>query len=132
MSVDLQTLATAWLEAFAQRDFDRFAGLLEPAVAFRALTPPGLREASDPGGVIGRIRGWFGPSDVFAIRSSGIDLVADRVRITYRVDVHEDGAWLTVDQTLFAAAGDSGFSAIDLLCSGFRPIAPPSDLVANP
>lgn len=129
MSKELEGLARRWLSTLSRRDFDQLGGMLEPDVRFRALTPPGLREASDPTGVVSRFRDWFGVADVFVMRSSNVDLVADRVSVTYRIDVHENGEWLTVEQTMIGASGTHGFSSIDLLCSGFRPIAQPSDLV---
>jgi len=128
MTDDLEALAHAWLAAFAERDFDRLETLLDPDVRFRSLAPPGLREADDPAGAVARVRGWFGVADVFALRSSEISLVADRVRLNYRVDVREDGEWLTVEQTVYGARGVRGFAGVDILCSGFRPIPMPPDL----
>ena len=122
------SLADQWLAAFAGRDFERLERLLDPTVRFRALIPRGLREATDPAAAVALIRGWFGDCDVFVVRSAIVDTVADRVRVQYRIDAHEDGAWWAIDQTLYGTPGEAGFAAIDLLCSGFRHVDRPSDL----
>lgn len=128
---DLEALAHDWVAAISRRDFDRLEGLLDPEVRFRALIPRGLREAGDPIGAVAWLRDWFGAADVYAMRSTDIALVGDRVRVTYRVDVHEDGEWLTVEQTMVGTGGTRGFARVDILCSGFRPIPAPSDLVVE-
>ena len=121
-------LADEWLAAFARRDFERLEALLDPTVRFRALIPRGLREATDPAAAVALIRGWFGDCDVFVVRSAVVDTIADRVRVQYRIDAHEEGAWWAVDQTLYGAPGEAGFAAVDLLCSGFRRVDRPLDL----
>jgi hypothetical protein len=126
---DLEDLGNRWLAAFSTRDFDALEGLLDPEVRFRALVPRGLREATGPVDAVRWVRLWFGDSDVFAIRSAAVEVVADKVKVDYRVDVHEEDAWSTVDQTLYGAARDGRFVTLDVLCSGFREIEAPADMV---
>ncbi len=126
---DLEDLGNRWLAAFSTRDFDALERLLDPEVRFRGLIPRGLREATGAVDAVRYVRTWFGDCDAFAVRSAAVDVVADRVKVDYRVDVHEDGAWSTVDQTLYGEARDGRFIALDVLCSGFRGIEAPPDLV---
>lgn len=123
----LESLGRRWLAAFTVRDFDRLEQLLDPDVRFRALIPRGLREASRAEDAVGFLRAWFAESDVFIVRSAEVDQVSDRIRVRYRVDVHEEGAWSTVDQTLYAESRADLFADVTLACSGFRPIDAPVD-----
>ena len=125
---DLESLGRRWLAAFTVRDFDQLERLLDPEVRFRALIPRGLREASGPVDAVGCLRAWFGESDVFVVRFAEVDRVSDRIRAHYRVDVHEEGGWYTVDQTLYGVARDDLLTDIALVCSGFREIDAPADL----
>jgi hypothetical protein len=125
---DLESLGRRWLAAFTVRDFDQLERLLDPEVRFRALIPRGLREASRAADAVLLLRGWFGDSDVFAVGFADVDQVSDRIRIHYRVDVHEEGAWYTVDQTLYGVARDDVLMDVTLACSGFRAIDAPVDL----
>jgi hypothetical protein len=77
---------------------------------------------------VGFVRAWFADCDVFVVRSAEVDPVSDRIRVRYRIDVHEEGAWSTVDQTLYAAARDDVLTDITLACSGSRAIDAPADL----
>ena len=76
------------------------------------------------------LRAWFGESDVFVVRFAEVDRVSDRIRVHYRVDVHEEGGWSTVDQTLYGVARDDVLTDVTLACSGFRAIDAPVDLEA--
>jgi len=125
---DLETLGRRWLAAFTVRDFDQLERLLDPEVRFRALIPHGLREASRAVDAVRFLRGWFGESDVFVVRFAEVDRVSDRIRAHDRVDVHEDGGWYTVDQTLYGVARADLLTDVALACSGFRAIDTPVDL----
>lgn len=125
---DLESLGHRWLAAFTARDFDQLERLLDPEVRFRALIPRGLREASRAADAVRFLRAWFGESDVFVVRFAGVDQVSDRIRVHYRVDVHEDGSWSTVDQTLYGVARDDVLTDVTLACSGFREIDTPVHL----
>ncbi len=125
---ELELLGRRWLAAVRVRDFDRLERLLDPEVRFRALIPRGLREASRAVDAVRFLRAWFAECDVFIVRSAEVDQVSDRIRVHYRVDVHEEGAWSTVDQTLYAAARADLLTDVTLACSGSRPIEAPVDL----
>lgn len=46
------SLAEAFIDALARRDFSQLQALFDPQVRFRALIPSGLRAAGDAAGAI--------------------------------------------------------------------------------
>jgi ketosteroid isomerase-like protein len=108
--------------ALTERDFPRLAGTLAPDVRMRALLPPGPVEVSGPEAVAAKFSSWFGDAEELELVRSGSDEVADRLHIFYRLHVKKpDGLWKTIEQHAFSAFDDRGITALDLLCTGFRP-----------
>lgn len=114
-------LAEAFVDALARRDFARLHGLFDAQVRFRALVPPGLRDAGDAAGAVGHLRRWFGDADRFELVASTIGRVGPRLRVGYRIRLREDGAWSIVEQQAYLDGRDDRIRALDLLCSGFLP-----------
>jgi hypothetical protein len=53
---------------------------------------------------------------------SGSDAVADRLHVSYRLRVRRSGdLWNVVEQHLLCAHDVGRITALDLVCSGFRP-----------
>jgi hypothetical protein len=114
--------ATDLVTAVAQRDFPRLARSLAPEVRMRALLPPGPIEVSGAEGTAAKFSSWFGDAEEFELLRSGSEPVADRVHVFYRLRVKKPGAVRKiVEQHLLCAFDDEGISAIDLVCTGFRP-----------
>jgi hypothetical protein len=108
--------------ALAKRDFGRLAGTLAPDVRMRALIPPGPVELSGAAPAAARFASWFGGSDRLELVQSGTEEVGDRLHAFYRLRVKRSGdPWKIVEQQLFCALDEGRITAIDLLCSGFRP-----------
>lgn len=108
--------------ALAERDFDRLAGTLAPDVRMRALIPPGPVELTGARPAAARFAIWFGESDGLELVQSGSDEVGDRLHIFYRLRVKRpDDSWKVIEQHLFCALDDGHITALDLVCSGFRP-----------
>ena len=117
-----QSSATDLVTAVAQRDFPRLARSLAPEVRMRALLPPGPIEVSGAEGTAAKFSSWFGDAEEFEILRSGSEPVADRVHVFYRLRVKKPGdVRKIVEQHLLCAFDDEGISAIDLVCTGFRP-----------
>jgi SnoaL-like protein len=114
------TVPQAFLAPLAVRDWDRLARCFSPNVLFRALTPPALREAASPQEVAAWFSHWWDAADQFEVMESEITPVADRVRIRYRVRMHED-AWVIVEQQAYCEIGARGIEMMDLVCTGDRP-----------
>jgi hypothetical protein len=108
--------------ALAERDFARLAETLTPDVRMRALIPPGPLELSGADAAAAKFSSWFGNAEEFELIRSGTDTVADRLHVFYRLRVKKPGdIRKIVEQHLLCALDGEGISAIDLVCTGFRP-----------
>jgi hypothetical protein len=108
--------------ALAERDFDRLAGVLATDTRMRALIPPGLVELSGAEPAAARFASWFGEAEGLELIQSRSDAVGDRLHISYRLRVKRSGdPWKLVEQHLFCALDGGRITALDLVCSGFRP-----------
>ena len=114
----------ALVTALAQRDFARLADTLTADVRMRALIPPGTIELSGAENAAAKFSSWFGDAEEFELVRSGSDTVADRLHVFYRLRVKRPGdPWKVIEQHLFCALDEGRITALDLVCSGFRPDA---------
>lgn len=113
--------AARFVDALAAHDFDALQAALAPEVRFRALIPPGFREAAGAAEARRLIESWFGDSEEYAVVSRVVAPVGDREHAAYRVEGRENGEGYVVEQQFFATLGPAGIARLDLLCSGFRP-----------
>jgi SnoaL-like domain len=115
-------LGAVLVAALTARDFDRLAGTLAPGVRMRALIPPGPVELAGAGPAAARFASWFGESEGLELVRSGSDEVGDRLHVFYRLRVKRPGdSWKLIEQHLFCALDEGRITALDLVCSGFRP-----------
>jgi SnoaL-like domain len=115
-------LGTGLITALAQRDFPRLANTLTPDVRMRALIPPGPVEVSGAEAAAAKFSSWFADAEELELIRSGSDTVADRLHVFYRLRVKKPGDHRKiVEQHLLCALADDRISALDLVCSGFRP-----------
>ncbi|MFM6849858.1 MAG: hypothetical protein ACKOVB_12250 [Terrabacter sp.] len=115
------------LEALAHQDFVMLADALEGDVHLRALVAKGLVELQGPADVADKFRFWFGDTDVFELLDATIGAVADRLHLSWRVRLQAsrlgDG-WRVVEQQAYVSCAQSGrIDRIDLLCTGYIPVA---------
>jgi hypothetical protein len=112
----------ALVAALAERDFDHLADALAPTVRMRALIPPGPVEVSGRDPAAARFASWFGGREALRLVDSASDAVGDRLHVSYRLRVKDAGEpWRIVEQHLFCTIDASWITALDLVCSGFRP-----------
>ena len=112
----------ALVTALAQRDFARLADTLTADVRMRALIPPGPIELSGAENAAAKFSSWFGDAEEFELVRSGSDTVADRLHVFYRLRVKKPGDLSkVVEQHLLCTVDDHRISALDLVCTGFRP-----------
>ena len=110
------------IAALAERDFPRLASTLAPDVRMRALIPPGLVEIFGAEAAAEKFSSWFGDAEEFELICSGIDPVADRVHVFYRLRIRKPGYTAKlVEQHLLCAFAGNQVNLLDLVCSGFRP-----------
>ena len=114
---ELRDVGEAFLQALANRDFEALRACLQQDVSFRALVPPGVRQATDASGTVNRLRLWFGEADSYEMLWAEIGQVAHRLSITYRIRLHDSDGWQVIEQRLYCDVGDDGrLSTLDLLC----------------
>jgi hypothetical protein len=112
----------AFITALAQRDFSGLADTLRADVRMRALIPPGPLEISGAEAAAAKFAAWFGDAEEFELIRSGSDTVADRLHVFYRLRVKKPGDIAKiVEQHLLCAFDDHRITALDLVCTGFRP-----------
>jgi hypothetical protein len=115
---------TGFIAALAARDFPRLAGTLTPDVRMRALIPPGLVEVSGAEAATAKFESWFGDAEEFGLLQSGRDAVADRLHVFYRLRVKKPGnVPKLVEQHLLCTLDTDRINGLDLVCTGFRPLA---------
>jgi hypothetical protein len=115
-------LGAILVAALTERDFGRLAGTLAPDVRMRALIPSGSVELSGAKPAAATFALWFGESNGLELVGSGSDEVGDRLHVFYRLRVKRPGApWKVIEQHLFCALDEGRITALDLVCSGFRP-----------
>jgi hypothetical protein len=115
-------LGTALITALAQRDFPRLANTLTPEVRMRALIPPGPVEVLGAEAVAAKFSSWFADAEELELVRSGSDTVADRLHVFYRLRLKKPGDLRKiVEQHLLCAFDEDRITALDLVCSGFRP-----------
>jgi hypothetical protein len=114
--------AATLVAALAERDFDGLAGVLATDTRMRALIPPGPVELSGAEPIAARFASWFGDAEGLELDHSGTDEVGDRLHVSYRLRVKRPGdPWKVIEQHLFCALDEGRITALDLVCSGFRP-----------
>ena len=110
------------VSALGERDFDRLADVLSPTVRMRALIPPGPVDVAGRDMAAARFASWFGDREGLTLMASASEAVGDRVHVSYRLRLKDaDGQWRIVEQHLFCTIEGGRISALDLVCSGFRP-----------
>lgn len=123
-SKGLRDVAAAFLDALAAREFTAAQSVLAHDVRFRMLVPGGLMTDEGADATIGWFRSWFAEADPFQVEASSAEEVEGRAAVTYRLRLHTANGWQLIEQHLMLDVGADGrIGTIDLLCSGFRPIA---------
>jgi hypothetical protein len=115
-------LGAALVTALAERDFARLADTLTPDARMRALIPPGPVEVSGAEAAAAKFSAWFGDAEELEVVRWGSETVADRLHVFYRLRVKKPGNLeKIVEQHLLCALEDDRITALDLVCTGFRP-----------
>jgi hypothetical protein len=112
----------AFLSALARRDFAELALCFATEARFRALVPSGVREGTGPQETIAWLRRWFESADLFQLERTALDVVVDRLHISYRIRVRKEGVLYLIEQQAYCEAANGQLNAMNLVCSGFRPL----------
>jgi TusA-related sulfurtransferase len=121
--VERTTVVERFVEAVARVDYRATFAALSHDVRFRYLIPSGPGELIGAADVAARYFEWFGETDSLEVQALVVDPLPDRVSARYRFLLHEQGGWEVVEQQSYIDVDERGrITAIDLLCSGFRPL----------
>jgi NAD(P)-dependent dehydrogenase (short-subunit alcohol dehydrogenase family) len=117
-------LGRRFVEAIVGHDWDALAACFAADARLTAVVPKenAFRDRVGREAAAGQLKAWFGNADVTELLDSDVESIADRVRIVYRIREHEPDGWYLVEQVAYATVDDGGFSAMNLACSGFRPL----------
>jgi TusA-related sulfurtransferase len=124
----LQNVGEAFVNALADRDFERLRAAIADDVRFRLLLPKGPQAHSGVNETVESFVRWYGDVDELHLESSRVEAVAGRLVLTYRFRLHDEDGWQVIEQHVVAdVAPDGRLETIDLLCSGFLPVIGPGD-----
>ena len=112
----------AFVESFADADFERIESLLAPDVAFRKLTPGGYAEATTVEGALEWFRNWRADVEDAELLAARVEPIGGKIQIEYTVRGVEDGMLQVFRQTAYATIEDGRIAAMDVLCSGSHPV----------
>ena len=115
-------IGQTYLDALAERDFERIEKLLHPNIRFRGLIPRAEREESTAQEAVSWLRCWFETAEVFIVTQYSIDQVIDRLHIAYRVLIRVQDVWQEFAQQIYCIVENELIVDMALLCSGFRPL----------
>ena len=115
----------AFLEALANRDYQRMADTLGPNVRFRAMLPPGPMNWDGSDEVANVFGSWFGDAVDFEVVDATVGEVGGRLHLSWRLRLRPapfgiGEGWHVIEQQAYADAAET-IDSLDLLCSGFRP-----------
>jgi TusA-related sulfurtransferase len=124
----LQEAGEVFVNALADRDFERLRAAIADDVRFRLLLPKGPQAHSGVAETVESFVRWYGDVDELHLESSSVETVAGRLVLMYRFRLHDEDGWQVIEQHVVAdVAPDGRLEKIDLLCSGFLPVIGPGD-----
>src|SRR2546429_9254861 len=114
--------ADRFARAIAAKDYVHMFSALARDVRFRYLVPSGPGQLEGAAEVAAKFFGWFGNADEIGIERILAEPLPDRTSLRYRFLLHRQDGWKEIEQQQYVDVDEDGLiSAIDLLCSGFRP-----------
>jgi TusA-related sulfurtransferase len=115
---------TRLVEALAAGDRPALTGLLAAEVRLRALLPSRSVDRTGAAEVAEEMLGWFAEVPEIVPLSRSVDTVAGLWHLAYRFALRGTGPEEVVEQHAYCTVPDGTITAIRLVCSGFRPVAP--------
>jgi hypothetical protein len=115
-----QNPADAFVKTLERLDFAALEELFADDVVFRALVPPGFREATGSAEAAALIRGWFaGAAEATIVRRDSAT-VGDRHCANYRLRLTGEAEPVVAEQKVICTLAGGRIASLDLLCSGFH------------
>ena len=118
-------LGRRFIDAIVAHDWPAISDCFEADGRFRAVVPNTKPFRDHVGGAAAadQLRRWFGDADITELMESNVQPVEDRIRVTYRIHEHEPDGWFVVEQQAYITLGHQAIAYMNLVCSGFRPVA---------
>ena len=113
--------AERFAECMAARDFAGIEACLDPGVRFRALTPNHTWGHFGAASAINTIQNWFEDVDFGELIDVRAEPVGDRVRVGYRLRLHNHNGWHVMEQQAFCVMSDDRIADISIICNGNQP-----------
>jgi hypothetical protein len=113
-----------FLHSLETRDFETLADCFAPDAKLRALLPSRIREEDGRDAIEARYRFWLGDLGDYELLRTASDTVVDRALVRYRVrGVDPEDGPSEMEQHGYATVEDGRITALNVVCSGFRPLA---------
>jgi ketosteroid isomerase-like protein len=110
-----------FLDAIAERDYAGMRACLADDTRLRALVPTRLRDEEGADAVVERFRFWWDDIEDFHLIEGDADDMADRTHLRYRIGGRDEGVESVMEQHAYATVEDGRITALNLVCSGWRP-----------
>ena len=110
------------IRAISEGELDRLESYCRPDVVSHLLTPWRHMNFDNVTDLVAKYRQWFGECSEFQVEHSRVEQVGERLGISYRFRLQEQGAWYVVEQQLFCTMQGGWVTHLHLLCSGFQPV----------
>src|SRR5690242_6251035 len=107
-------VAERFVDAIARADWDGVERLLAPDVRLRALVPATLREEEGAEAVVARFKFWWAAIEGLRLLDSGIEPLADQLRVHYRLTgTDPDDGPIVVEQQCYLTVVDGSIAKIN-------------------
>ena len=116
----MQQLGEEWVRAITEGTLERLEQLCHPDVSSRLLTPKNFFRYETAGELISKYRQWFGDCGSFHIEHQRIETVGERLGISFRLLLLEEGTHYIVEQQLYCTLQGDCIASLQALCSGFH------------
>jgi len=123
---DSATTVKGFLAALGRYDFDGLESYLADDVWFRALLPKSMYESKTSRQAADAYRRWYAGAHRFRALDLEYRTIEGREYLRYRFEVLPEWApdqWHVVEQAGFCRVKEGRISRLDVVCTGFHPLA---------
>jgi len=133
----VQWVGEDWIGSIIEKDFQRLAGICQPEVRSRLMTPKRMDSYENVSDLIQKVESWFHECSSFQKEQSRVAMVGEMLAIFYQLSCEKNGQPCTIEQQLYCTLRDGLIDQLSLLCSGFQPMLVPieepiAEAVMNP
>jgi hypothetical protein len=118
--IAFRSAADEFVDALGRLDFAEVERSMARDVRFRAIVPPGFREASGSEAATALLGSWFESSTDAQILRRESGAVGDRLYVSYRIRVVDEGEPVVAEQRVLCTVCEGKIATLDFMCSGFH------------